>query len=90
MKGHAFFQGEILTKKQKYLRILKIFLRTSGPISTKLGTKHPWVIGIQVCSKEGPRPFARGDTYEIAGKSWQIFLKSSYPDPLLNFNLSTT
>ena len=25
-----------------------IFSRTSGPISTKLGTKHPWVKGIQV------------------------------------------
>ena len=26
-------------------------------ISTKLGTKHPWVKGIEVCSNEGPRPF---------------------------------
>ena len=28
--------------------------RLSGPISTKLGTKHPWVKGIQVCSNEEP------------------------------------
>ena len=28
--------------------------RTTGPISTKLGTKHPWVEGMQVCSNEGP------------------------------------
>ena len=32
---------------------LKIFLsRTTGPISTKPATVHPWVKGIQVCSNE--------------------------------------
>ena len=30
------------------------FSRTTGPISTKLGTKHPWVKMIQVCSNEEP------------------------------------
>ena len=35
-----------------------------GPISTKLGTKHPWVMGIQVCSNEGPCPIPRGDNYK--------------------------
>ena len=38
----------------------------SEPISTKLGTKHPWVKGIQVSSNEGPRLFPRGDNYKIA------------------------
>ena len=33
---------------------------TIKPISTKLGTKHPWVNVIQDCSNEGPRPFPRG------------------------------
>ena len=33
-------------------RNLKIFSRTTEPISTKLGTKHPWVKGIQVSSNE--------------------------------------
>ena len=37
-----------------------------GAISTKHGTKHPWVKGIQVCSKEGPRQYPRADNYEIA------------------------
>ena len=37
-----------------------------GPISTKLGTNHLWVKGIQVCSNEGSRPFPMGDNYEIA------------------------
>ena len=53
-------------------RALKIiFLRTTGPISTKLGTKHPWVMGIHVCSIEGPRTFPRGDKKEIGKIHWQ-------------------
>jgi hypothetical protein len=40
---------------------LKIFSRTTGLILARLGTKHPWVKGIQVCSKEGDSPFPRGD-----------------------------
>ena len=48
-------------------RFLKIFFsRTTEPISTKLGTKHPWVKGIQVCSNERPHPFPSGDNYELA------------------------
>ena len=35
--------------------IFDFYSRTSEPISTKLGTKHPLVKGIQVCSNEGPR-----------------------------------
>ena len=40
------------------------FSSSSGQISTKLGTKHPWGKGIQFSSNEGPRPFPRGDNYE--------------------------
>ena len=29
-----------------------LFSRTTEPISTKLGTKHPWVKGIKFCSKK--------------------------------------
>ena len=36
-----------------------------GQISTKLGTKHPWEEGIQVCSNAGPGPSPRGDNGEI-------------------------
>jgi hypothetical protein len=32
---------------------LKMFSRTTWPILTRLGTNHPWVKGIQVCSKKG-------------------------------------
>ena len=41
-----------------------ILSRTTWPISTKLGTMHPWVRGIQFCSNEGPRTFPRGDNFK--------------------------
>jgi hypothetical protein len=41
--------------------IFDFFSRTTGPILTGLGTNHPWVKGIQVCSKEGDSPSPRGD-----------------------------
>ena len=30
-------------------------------VRAKVGTKHPWVVGIQFCSNEGPCLFPRGD-----------------------------
>ena len=62
-----------------------IFSRTIGPISTKPGTKHPWMKGIQVCSNEGSRPFPRGDNYEIEKIHWQNKKKSSSPETLSQF-----
>ena len=39
-----------------------MFFRTTGPISIKLGTKHPWVKGIQIiCSNVGSYYFRKGD-----------------------------
>ena len=53
-------------------RTFKIFfLRTTEPILTKPGTKHPWVMGIQVCSNDGPRSFLREDNNKIAKIHWQ-------------------
>jgi hypothetical protein len=44
---------------------LKIFFyRIIGLILARLHTNHPWVKGIQVCSKEGDSPFPRGDNSE--------------------------
>ena len=38
----------------------KLFAFSStGQISTKLGTKHPWMKGIQICSNEGPHHFPK-------------------------------
>ena len=49
-------------------RNLKIFFsRATGPISTKLGTKHSWVKRIQVSSNEGSCPcFSKRNYSEIA------------------------
>jgi hypothetical protein len=41
--------------------IFNFFSRTTGPILTRLGTNHPWVEGIQVCSNEGDIPSPKGD-----------------------------
>ena len=42
-------------------------------ISTKLGSKYPWVKVIKVCSNEGPNPFPRGDNYEKVKIHWRNF-----------------
>ena len=53
-------------------RNFKIFFSwTIEPISTKLGTKHPSVKGIQFYSNKGPCPFPRGDNCEIAKIHWR-------------------
>ena len=44
-----FARGDNCKVVKLHWRNLKIFFpRTTGPISTKLGTNHPWVKGIQV------------------------------------------
>ena len=79
---HPYQRGDNWEIIKIIWQLLKIFFsRTTGPISTilisrhdisfKLGTKHVWVMGIQVCSNEGPRPFPRGDNYKIAKIHWQ-------------------
>ena len=60
------------------------FSRTTGSISTKLGTKQNWVNGILVCSNKGPRTLSRGDNHEIAKIHWRNLKKSSQ-EPLYQF-----
>ena len=50
------------------------------PNFTKLSTKHPRVIGIQVYLKKGSRIFQKGDNYELAK-----IKKNSSPEPLGQF-----
>ena len=59
-----------LSVRLKTFHILIFFSRTTEPISTKLGTKHPWVMGIQF-SNEGRSSFPRGDNYKLAKIHWQ-------------------
>jgi hypothetical protein len=58
------------------------FFRTAGPISTRLGTKHPWAKGIQNCTNEGQPPSPRGDNSERVKIYWKllkIFFRTSRP-----------
>ena len=77
------FWSPVLRRQSVRLSVCKLFTfsssspKTTGPISTKLCTKYPWVKGIQVCSNEGPCPFPRGDNYEIVKIHWQC-LEISY------------
>ena len=73
-----FPRGDNSKNVKLYWKYFKIFSRTIGPISTKLGTMNPWMEGIQVCSNAGPHPFPRGDNYEIAKIHWNN-LKIFFP-----------
>mgnify|MGYP003685767591 CR=1 FL=1 len=68
---HPFPRGYIYVIVKIHWRNLKIFFsRTTGPISTKLSTKHPWMMGIQVCSNVRLYPFPRGDHYKLTKIHW--------------------
>ena len=64
-----------------------IFSRTTGPISTKLGTKHSWLKKIQVWSNAGSDPLLRGDNSEVSKIHWQ-YLKIFSSEPLDQFQLN--
>ena len=61
-----------------HLSICKLFTFSSSsqePISTKLGTKHPWVNEIKICYNKGPYPFklhSEGYIFEISGAYFKI------------------
>ena len=53
------------------VKIQNLLLQNHWAIWTKLGTEHPCVKGMQVCSNERPSPFPRGDNYEIVKTHWR-------------------
>ena len=62
LKAQVSFYDRLLAVARLSVRLLSLhisifFSRTTESISTKLGTKHPWVKGISVFSNEGPCPF---------------------------------
>ena len=59
-----FRHNQTTTTRGDNHKIAKIKKNTE-PISTKFGTKHPWVKEIQVCSNEGLCLYLRRDNYEI-------------------------
>ena len=70
-RAPPFSKGDSYEIAKIHWQNLNIFFwRTTWPISTKLGTNHLWVTGIQVCSNKGPRPFPRRYNFEIR---WRKF-----------------
>jgi hypothetical protein len=67
LKAQVSFSDRLLSGVRLFVRpsvnfyIFDFFSRTVGPILTRLGTNHPWVKGIQVCSMEGDSTSPRGD-----------------------------
>ena len=52
---HPFPRGD--TKKIAKIQSKIFFSKNNEPVSTRLGAKHPWGKGIQVCSDEWSRYF---------------------------------
>ena len=77
----------------KTFHIFNFFSRTTGPISTKFGTKNPWVEGIQVYPNEGPHPSTRGDNSifknHFLQNSWANFYQFSRTTGLISSKLGT-
>ena len=44
----------------------RLLLKSRKANFNQIGTMHPWVKGIQVCSNEGPFPFPKADNCKIA------------------------
>ena len=54
-KGPKPSQREYKSKNEKLLNIFhNPFFKSNGPISTKFGTKHLWVDGLQIFTNKGP------------------------------------
>ena len=80
-----FPRGDNSENVKLYWKIFKnLLLQNHLTISTKLDTKHPWVVGIEDCSNEGPHRFQSGYNYEIA-KTQFWNLKKSSPEPVGQF-----
>ena len=84
-KASSNRQTEVFVVAMSF-HIFTFFFRTTGPISTKLGTKHPWVMRTEVCSNEGLCPFPRGDNYKLVKIHWQNFKHLLLKNHLANFN----
>jgi hypothetical protein len=67
-------RGDNHKRVKIHWKYLKIFSRTSRPISIKLSTNHPLrVKGILNCSNKGPGSLQRGDNHKNAKMGWGHF-----------------
>ena len=72
MKGHVLFLRGDNCKTWKYID--GISPKPLGPISNKLGTKQPGMMGIQICLNEGPHFFPSWEySWLIHKKHWRMF-----------------
>ena len=63
---HPFPRGDNRKNVKLYWKYFKIFFsRTTGLISSKPGTKHPWIKEIQDSLNEGSRLSPRADNSKI-------------------------
>ena len=74
MKRYANFKGEMNTKKHCWNLNKSFLFRTTGSISTKLGTKHPCIMGIQVYANRNHSILKK----EITGFSYPNYLQIVY------------
>ena len=71
LKAQVSISDRLLSVDRFHIFIF--FSRTTGSISSKLGTKHLLAKKIHVYLNKGPRPFPRGDNYEKALKNFQNY-----------------
>jgi hypothetical protein len=66
--------------------IFDFLSRTTRPILTRLGTNHPCVKGIQVCSKKRDSPSPRGDNSGRVKIHWKFlkifFFRTNWPNSI--------
>jgi len=56
-EGHESLWYGAASVRRKLFPLNNFFSRTTRPISTKLGRKHAWKMGIEICSNKGADPF---------------------------------
>ena len=94
-----FSRGDYYEHAKIQWWILNVFFsRSTEPISTKLGTNHPWLKGYQVCSNEGPAfiqvclnegpALFQGEIITKYQTYIDKFKKCSFPKPLDQFYLN--
>jgi len=55
--SHSYGMAGHLSGWHQLFPLNDFFSRNTRPISTKLGWKHAWEVGIQICSNKGAGPF---------------------------------
>ena len=66
--------------KSEIVKLYWKYLKITGPISTKFGTKHPWADRIETLTNKGPHPSSKGDNskiIKISGEYLKIFYFST-------------